>query len=99
MTVYPKLRKASWPYGHTFNMNFEISPLSCADPDKSVRGERGSDNFLGTNKFHHDRTDLPREAIGPKGSVPVYLRKPIATCYLPVGRSGPLLFTDAIPGS
>ena len=34
--------------------------------------------------------NLPREAIGPKGSVPVFLRKPIVTCDLPEGFRPPV---------
>ena len=35
------------------------------------------------------RMNLPQEAIGPKESVPVFLRKPIATCDFDRGGGGP----------
>ena len=47
----------------------------------------GPENFLVINVFTEGRTDLPLEAIGPegsncfsRGSVPVILRRHIATC-------------------
>ena len=38
-----------------------------------------NDNVLVTKVFHRGRTNLTREAIGPRGSVPAFVRKPTAT--------------------
>ena len=51
--------------------------------------------FLVINVFHRGLTDLPREAIRPKGSkcfsrgfLPAFLRKHITTCVFPGGGGG-----------
>ena len=45
-----------------------------------------------STNFTESRTDRPREAIGPLfeggGSVPVFLREPLATCGFPDGWGG-----------
>ena len=47
--------------------------------------------FLSSMYFTKGHTNLPREAIGPKGvSVPVFLRKPIATCDFQGGSRHPV---------
>ena len=45
----------------------------------------GADNgfFLVIDVYTEGHTNLPGEAIGPKGSVPEFLRKPIATFDFP----------------
>ena len=63
---------------------FQISYIVCREPEKIFQGW-GADNgfFLVIDVYTEGHTNLPGEAIGPKGSLPEFLRKPIATFDFP----------------
>ena len=62
----------------------QYEAITLADPENSDKGGGGPENiFISPTYFKERRTNLPLEAIEPKGSVQVFLRKPIATCGFP----------------
>ena len=72
--------------------NHQIS--TCADPENSVKGSWQV--FISHQRISHRgptslemQLDLGGPITSGRGSVPVFLRKPIATCDFPGGGGGP----------
>ena len=59
-----------------------IFHVTCPYPEKSIREGPDAVGFFLLTYSTEGHTDLPQEAIGPSWgwSIPVFLRKPIATC-------------------